>query len=46
MILQLAMTERRSLARVATAVTLGRLVGGVAGTVAVSAATALSVTAQ
>jgi hypothetical protein len=45
MLLLFAMTERRSLALVATAVTLGRLVGGGVGAVAVSAATALSVTA-
>jgi len=46
MLLLFAMTERRSLALVATAVTLGRLVGGGVGAVAISAATALSVTAQ
>jgi hypothetical protein len=40
------MTERRSLALVAIAVTLSRLVGEGVGAVAVSAATALSVTAQ
>ncbi len=47
MFLLLAMSESRSLALVATAVTLGRLVGGFAcGVVAVSASTALSVPAQ
>ncbi len=46
MLLLLAMTDRRSLALIATAVTLGRFVGGGVGAVAVSAATALSVTAQ
>ena len=46
MLLFLAMTERRSLALVATVVTLGRLVGGVAGAVAATAAYKAAVAAM
>ncbi len=46
MLLFLAMTERRSLALVATVVTLGRLVGGVAGAVAATAAYEAAVAAM